>query len=315
MISVIIATRNRADALRNISLPSLLNQTSNNFEVLIWDASDDDATEKVVKTYAQFFETKGVCIRYRHAGRRGSCSQRNDAVKEAKGDIVFFIDDDCLVGSAGLLALTDYFNSFPWLQGAGLPLVDKVPNSPLTNKNSQLKISRKIKDVFFTLFFGGKPGYRIIRDSIEPVRPIIDAPGVAEWLSGGSMAFRKTVFDDLIFDERLERLGGYAMWEDVDFSHRVFLHYREPLLVVNGPEVIHIPAQGDRFIDKANQLAIFLYNSYLIRENFKHYAPYKVLPFIWECRIGRFWAQIAGGCRLRGFIAGYNKYRKCRKNA
>ena len=41
-ISVIIATRNRAKALKNISVRSLIKQTYRNFEVIVWDASDND---------------------------------------------------------------------------------------------------------------------------------------------------------------------------------------------------------------------------------------------------------------------------------
>ena len=40
-ISVIIATKNRADALEKISLPSLAKQDFKDFEVIIWDASYD----------------------------------------------------------------------------------------------------------------------------------------------------------------------------------------------------------------------------------------------------------------------------------
>ena len=40
-ITVIIATKNRADALDKICFPPLLTQTFRNFEVIVWDASTD----------------------------------------------------------------------------------------------------------------------------------------------------------------------------------------------------------------------------------------------------------------------------------
>jgi len=62
MISVIIATKNRDAALRDISLPSLLAQDTVDFEVIIWDASDSDRSEKVSGVFAPRFGKKGVFI-------------------------------------------------------------------------------------------------------------------------------------------------------------------------------------------------------------------------------------------------------------
>ena len=83
-ITVIIATKNRADALDKICFPSLLTQTIRNFEVIIWDASTDRATESVCSDYRHRFEEIGVPCRYYQAPRSGLAAQRNDAVKRAK---------------------------------------------------------------------------------------------------------------------------------------------------------------------------------------------------------------------------------------
>jgi len=82
-ISVIIATRNRADALEKISLPSLAKQDFKDFEVIIWDASDDDKSKIVVENFIQ--SHPDMIVRYFKAPRVGSASQRNDAVKVARG--------------------------------------------------------------------------------------------------------------------------------------------------------------------------------------------------------------------------------------
>jgi len=49
-ISVVIATRNRSDALETISLPSLAKQDFKDFEVIIWDGSDDDKSKVCKKS-------------------------------------------------------------------------------------------------------------------------------------------------------------------------------------------------------------------------------------------------------------------------
>ena len=106
-ISVVIATRNRADALEQISLPSLAKQDFKDFEVIIWDASDDDKSKIVVENFIQ--SHPGIIVRYFKAPRVGLASQRNDVVKVARGDIIFFIDDDSEVSSDGLSALNETF--------------------------------------------------------------------------------------------------------------------------------------------------------------------------------------------------------------
>jgi glycosyltransferase involved in cell wall biosynthesis len=51
-LSVMIATKNRAEELRTISLPSLAKQDTRDFEVIVWDASEDDASQVAVEAFA-----------------------------------------------------------------------------------------------------------------------------------------------------------------------------------------------------------------------------------------------------------------------
>ena len=263
MISIVIATLNRADALNTISLPSLLRQDMNDFEVVVWDASKDDASKKVCQTFYNAFSEKKIALRYFKAPRQGLASQRNDASQTATGDIVFFIDDDCEVSVDAIRSLDVCFKSFPWLYGAGLPMLNKTPAS---GNSTLLK--------FATRLFGMKNGElrRKINRAGGLSLPIKDLPGPAEWLSGGSMAYRKTVFNKLEFEERLETFGGYALGEDVDFSHRVMLEFNQPLMVVNGGYVIHHKAiGGDRNVG-INKIAAFYHNPEIIRRNFEAYG-------------------------------------------
>ncbi|MDR3075862.1 MAG: glycosyltransferase, partial [Synergistaceae bacterium] len=79
MISVIIPTMNRADALGKTSLPSLLRQNNADFEVIVWDASEGGESAEVCERLREDFAAMGASLRYHKAPRRGSASQRNDA--------------------------------------------------------------------------------------------------------------------------------------------------------------------------------------------------------------------------------------------
>ncbi|MDR1650615.1 MAG: glycosyltransferase, partial [Synergistaceae bacterium] len=182
MISVVIATMNRAAALRRFSLASLLRQTEPNFEVIVWDASADDDTAGVCESLIREFEKIGSQLRYFKAPRKGSASQRNDGFTAAEGDIVFYIDDDCELSADAISSLCACFRSFPWLNGAGLPMLNKTPSS---GNSSLIALATRL--------FGMKN--HLLRRTINRYGglslPIKDLPGPAEWLSGGSMAFRK----------------------------------------------------------------------------------------------------------------------------
>ena len=310
MISVIIATLNRAEAMAKISLPSLLLQDTSDFEVIVWDASEGDETKKLCESLEEKFKEIGSELRYFKAPRRGSSSQRNDAAKVALGSVFFFIDDDSEVSPDGLAVLSGYFNTFGWLMGAALPLINKCPKSSMSLLHSVLN---KLRRLVFPFFFGFEDKkYRKIRSSTGNIYPIVDSPGVAEWLTGACMAFRNTVFDSLSFDERLQRFGGYALGEDYDLSHRVFLKYGEPLLILSSGMVVHHNFGSGRIYGK-NRAAAFYHNTAIIRENFNKYASYGLLPFLWEQRIGRTTAMIADGISIPDIVRGYMAYRKAIK--
>ena len=91
MISVIIPTRNRADLLLS-AIQSLLFQTldKDHFETLIVDNGSTDHTEEVVKKYIN--QLPNLC--YIYAPEPGLHIGRHRGMREAKGDILVFADDD-----------------------------------------------------------------------------------------------------------------------------------------------------------------------------------------------------------------------------
>lgn len=306
IVSVIIATKDRAEALRSISLPSLLRQDSSEFEVIVWDASDDDSSKVSAEYFIPRFGQLGIDLIYYRAPRKGSASQRNDAVNNARGDVVFFIDDDCEVSNNSISSLISAFSSFDWLMGCGLPMSTKTEDAVSSRRNSVfVNFARSI----MYILRGGRSSYRKIAPSTYNISAIPEVPGFAEYLSGGSMAFRRRVFDDIRFNERLERLSGYAAGEDYDFSHRVFLKYRTPLLVANGGLVIHRPAAGGR-PNKPRFVAATFYNSRIIRDGFNKYTHYGLFPFLWGMRVCRALGFLLSGYSPIDIFRGWRMYRK-----
>jgi glycosyltransferase involved in cell wall biosynthesis len=103
--SVIIPSYNRGEFLK-YSLSYILNQTTDNYEVILIDDASTDGTDKIISNIKNFtpHQSQSWCgariskLRYiRLKYHRGPYAARNIGIKKAKGNIIIFIDSDVLV--------------------------------------------------------------------------------------------------------------------------------------------------------------------------------------------------------------------------
>jgi glycosyltransferase involved in cell wall biosynthesis len=87
-VSVIIPTHNRSELLR-VAIQSVLNQTFEDFEIVVVDDASKDDTEDVAKGIG---DNRIVYIR--HETNRGEGGTRNTGVKNSKGEYIAWLDDD-----------------------------------------------------------------------------------------------------------------------------------------------------------------------------------------------------------------------------
>ena len=88
LISVIIATYNRADLIYQ-AIQSVLNQTFQDFEIIIVDDGSTDNTEEIIRSIDD------VRINYLYTANWGGPARpRNIGIKLAKGDYIAFCDAD-----------------------------------------------------------------------------------------------------------------------------------------------------------------------------------------------------------------------------
>ncbi len=88
-VSVIIPTYNRADQLR-ICLKSLQEQSLKNFEVIVCDDGSTDNTNEIVDEFKDLLDL--IYIQDINFG--GPARPRNNGLKQAKGEIIAFLDSD-----------------------------------------------------------------------------------------------------------------------------------------------------------------------------------------------------------------------------
>jgi glycosyltransferase involved in cell wall biosynthesis len=92
--SIIIATYNRADELVR-TLRSLAGLTTrSSWEVIVVDNNSSDRTRQVVEEAIPAFP---VPLRYLFEGTQGKAVALNTAIRDARGEILVFTDDDALV--------------------------------------------------------------------------------------------------------------------------------------------------------------------------------------------------------------------------
>lgn len=88
MITVVIATYNRAHLLSR-AIRSVLNQTHENLELIVVDDCSADGTREAVQSLTD------ARVRYvRHERNRGLPAGRNTGIHAASGEYVAFLDDD-----------------------------------------------------------------------------------------------------------------------------------------------------------------------------------------------------------------------------
>jgi GT2 family glycosyltransferase len=118
-LSVVIPTYNRSALLGRI-LSALRGQTlpPDRYEVILVDDGSTDGTAELGAELA-----KEGAVRFLQSGHRGVAAARNTGIQAAKGDIVVFTDDDCLVPADWLERLADGYARHHEVVGVGGRLI------------------------------------------------------------------------------------------------------------------------------------------------------------------------------------------------
>ena len=100
--SIIIPSFNRTHIIDR-AIQGVLQQTFQDFEILIVDDGSTDNTQAIVKEYSADLK-----IKYIYQNNQGVCSARNTGAKEANGAYLIFLDSDDTVEKSWL---QDFYDS------------------------------------------------------------------------------------------------------------------------------------------------------------------------------------------------------------
>jgi glucosyl-dolichyl phosphate glucuronosyltransferase len=196
-ISVVVCTYNRCGSLVKTlqSLAASVLPDTTEWEVLVVDNNSNDRTREAIEGFCRNYAPH---FRYLFEGQQGKSHALNTAVRQARGDILAFTDDDVVVEPAWLERLTAALERGPWV-GRVLPEATFSPPQWLALKG------------FYSM--GG----------VLALFDRGDNPGQLDWAPfGANMAFRKEVFEK--YGEFRTDLGpppSELRGEDTEFGYRL----------------------------------------------------------------------------------------------
>ena len=122
MLTAIICTYNRAKyigpLLESIAANDLAKEE---YEILLVDNNCTDNTREICEIFAEAHPE--VSFRYTTEPEQGLSAARNRGIKEAKGDIIVYIDDDALVDPHYLRDYAEWFSAHPDTMACGGPII------------------------------------------------------------------------------------------------------------------------------------------------------------------------------------------------
>lgn len=221
-ISVVIATHNRAESLRDC-LYSLVTQSFSprRFEIIVVNDGSIDSTPSVLDEFARYF--KASFVRIDHANQ-GVSAARNEGIAVARSRIIAFTDDDCILPPDWLDRIASLWEKAgEGIVGIGGPLTTVTTGTPtftsrFINYLDEFNYIPVLTDWYI------KPVHVSCLTGVETV----------PYLRTANASFRKKCLEEIGgFDAAFKQPGG----EDPDLCYRLmkcgYSFYFDKSLVVN----------------------------------------------------------------------------------
>ncbi len=232
--SVVIPTYNRSRGLIN-ALNHLVAQTipADNYEIIVVDDGSTDDTEEVISNLKSqisrlrqgFGGQAKPEIKYFKTENGGPAKARNFGIKQSRGEIVFFTDDDCIVPLNWMRVLAGGYKRYPDAVGVGGWI---VPPKEELERNT---VAKSI--YYFSFFNNSRISPFLLSHEIISDDPMVCFETFA--YNTANMSFRRGI---------LEKIGGFREefrwpgYEDNDLALRV-LHGNNKILYLP-IHVIHL---------------------------------------------------------------------------
>ena len=197
--SLVVCTCNRSERLKRmlISLREAVIPDGLSCEFILVDNNSDDYTRSVFEEVEKHYESK---IRYVFEGKRGISHARNRGIKEARGEIIGFTDDDVIVDKYWIQNIEKAFKEYDDVACVGGKIL------PIWEISKPKWLKPRLYDYLALLDYGESVTY-------------MDSPNI--W--GANFAVKSEMFKKYgLFDSNLGRIPGKLYsGEETEFLHRL----------------------------------------------------------------------------------------------
>lgn len=219
LFSVIITTHNRPTLISRC-IESLLTQDfpTADFEIIVVDDGSRRQTRKIITPYHQ-----AGLVRYIYQSQRGWGAARLNGVRQSRGEIMVFLDDDCQAPPDWLATYAAVYERLASVVGVG----------------GGLRHGSKMNVAGWKQYHGHMAYFDRLN---APLGIINTQPGQAWFTFGGNRSFRKGFwldvqpksndwyFDDYSIDQRLREQGLLVYYEPAAWvEHYYFLNLEQRL--------------------------------------------------------------------------------------
>lgn len=214
-LSVIFCTYNREKYLYNaLESIAMQNFPYQDYEIVMVNNNSTDSTEEISKKFQEDYPQ--VDFRYFLETNQGLSYARNRGVRESRGEILVFVDDDATVLDSYLSSIKSFFETHPDVSACGGPII------PVYEIEKPKWLSHYTEQLIGGALYEG--------DTVKPFRN-------GKYPGGGNSAFRKEVFEKYgLFNVDLGRKGtGLIGAEEKDLYDR---------LTRGGEEFYYLPQMG-----------------------------------------------------------------------
>jgi len=167
-VSIVLCTYNRQDFIVKC-LDSLRRQTFKNFELIVVNDNSTDRTKSILKDYSRKYDKIKIINNTKNKGVSGA---RNSGIRKAKGEIIAFLDDDCIADKNWLNELIKPYKNQDII-GVGGRITNPKPSNLAELAN-------------------------------EGLNDVANKSGVIDRFIGGNMSFRTSFIKKIRFDETLK---------------------------------------------------------------------------------------------------------------
>jgi GT2 family glycosyltransferase len=308
--SVVIATRNRPEALR-LSLPLLLDQSRQADKIIVVDSSDDQTQNKAL--VAQLSQQSAVPLLH-ISSPIGASLQRNIGLQLVSSGTVFFPDDDSLVLPDALEELMNIYDldSDGLIGGVCSAESKTAPVGVLDQQTAayQMRLSDRIKARLARTRFALERNLVPDPFHVCAARKYRRLPKAADWLAaqnailvpwmtGFRMSFRTELIRRTGFTEEL---GRYALFEDTDACFGILQSHL--LVGARRAQIYHHKAPERRANGRAMGAMQILNRAYVLARSgeadqkmlaaMRRFSRYKILQYMVGARSGFGKDRLAG---------------------